>query len=143
MELVSRVCGGVGCSTGVGEGCRPKGSRLMNPNHPVCAACFASASSRPVHDQSAQDGGGCSRSRRYLECALRLRCPRPGLGHRKRLRAGRGARRTPSGSAASSIGDDVAADVGGGAAVASIAPAHIARVGCCCMTAVESLGARC
>jgi hypothetical protein len=92
--------------------------------------CFFQACPRPI---SSRNGGGCSRSRRYLECALPLRCPRPGLGHRERLRAGRGARRTPSGPAASSIGDDVAADVGRGAAVASIAPAHIARVGCCCM----------
>lgn len=50
------------------------------------------------------------------------------MGHREELQAGREAHRKPSGPAASSIGDDVAAEVGGGAAVASIAPAHIARV---------------
>jgi hypothetical protein len=69
-----------------------------------------------------------------------LRCSRPGPGHREELWAGREVRRKPSGPAASSIVDDVAAEVGGGAAVASIALLTL-RVEYLAHLHVEKLGA--
>lgn len=62
----------------------------------------------------------------YLDWVVVLRRPRPALGHRAGALAGRVAHSKPSGPAASSIWDCMAAKVGEGAAVASIAPAHVA-----------------